>query len=229
MLVKKDEFRFEIILDCCKTFNEFKEAVELINSERKNYGFVKVRCLYKKPTQVYLRQKYREVTEVSVKFFTGLNTGSLCYTATGRKGHPVEYMKFGEIDKLVLMSSKSPEKIAENEKRLNSFWKRVQRERYDAATWSNLDKDSFGNSNYRFYDITKVFSSWEVEEISKAFEEKKKFGFREYRTKRDFSVSGEMREDGIYRAWFSSEYSGCGNGDYYLLLNPRIAVFYEKD
>ena len=42
-------------------------------------------------------------------------------------------------------------------------------------------------------------------------------------------VTRKIGKDGVFRAWFSSEYKGCGNGDYYLLINPTQAIFVEKD
>lgn len=44
--------------------------------------------------------------------------------------------------------------------------------------------------------------------------------------KRDFSIEISKEKD---FAWFSSEYSGCGNGDYYYLINPTTVLFIEKD
>jgi hypothetical protein len=38
-----------------------------------------------------------------------------------------------------------------------------------------------------------------------------------------------MCEDGVFRAWYSSEYAGCGNGQYYILINPHYASFMEPD
>lgn len=47
---------------------------------------------------------------------------------------------------------------------------------------------------------------------------------------RDLSLSIERSEkDGLLRAWFSSEFKGYGNGDYYLLINPTTAIFCERD
>jgi hypothetical protein len=46
---------------------------------------------------------------------------------------------------------------------------------------------------------------------------------------RDLSISCEINNDGLYRAYFSSEFKGCLNGDYFLLLNPNKAIYYERD
>ena len=56
--------------------------------------------------------------------------------------------------------------------------------------------------------------------------------FSEYwRGSYDYHVSGQLSEDGTnYRASFSAEYKGCGNGHYYLMLNPTgNCIFCEDD
>lgn len=50
-----------------------------------------------------------------------------------------------------------------------------------------------------------------------------------WRSNYDVSVSGSTGKDGIYKAWLSLEYKGCGNGHYYLLINENSAVFAEDD
>lgn len=45
----------------------------------------------------------------------------------------------------------------------------------------------------------------------------------------DVTVEGKMSSDGIYRAWLSLEYRGCGNGHYYFLINENTAIFAEDD
>ena len=80
--------------------------------------------------------------------------------------------------------------------------------------------------------ITKHLSLTERLQLKRAFENKERFSWRKYtyhRSGRDLSISTEIGEDGKFRAYFSSEYAGCGNGDYWLLLNPTTAIFYETD
>ncbi len=45
----------------------------------------------------------------------------------------------------------------------------------------------------------------------------------------DYRVSAEIGDDGVYRAWLSQEYKGCGNGHYWDLINPTHAIFGEDD
>lgn len=112
--------------------------------------------------------------------------------------------------------------------------------RYDSFVWSNLetkDNSEFRNRPYyRLYDIRKIFSENIIELIERAFRNKTDFHHSQSGGKdtintnrRDYSVELKLGEDGIFRAWFSSEYAGCGNGDYYLLLSPTTAVFSETD
>lgn len=234
MKVVKEEFRLEVVLEKGNTylerFNEFKEAIKLIENERGNYGYPrKILCIYSEPAEIYSRRKIRTVTQAEVNFFTSSRTGQLCYRTTSRTGYHIENMSFEKVEKLVLIHPNCPEEVKKREKQEESFWKRVQREKYDENTWSNLKKGSFFPSQFKFINITKIFSPWEIEQIERAFKEKSKFNYYREGVKRDFTINGEMCQDGIYRAWYSSEYSGCGNGDYYLLLNPRIAVFCEHD
>jgi len=67
-----------------------------------------------------------------------------------------------------------------------------------------------------------------VANIKKHLDKKENFNYA-WRSTYDVSVSGKLCEDGVYRAWFSLEFRGCGNGHYYLLVNENQAVFYEND
>lgn len=77
--------------------------------------------------------------------------------------------------------------------------------------------------------ITSKFSDSVLKEIKKAFDEGKPYSYKEYGEKRDKSVEISIGKDGLLRAWYSSEFAGCGNGSYYLLLNPTTAAFREDD
>jgi hypothetical protein len=74
-----------------------------------------------------------------------------------------------------------------------------------------------------------------VKQLTKAFEDKAEFSWTRLSNStsmnigRDLRISARQDADGVYRAWLSSEYPGCGNGDYYLLISPTRAVYNEKD
>jgi len=101
--------------------------------------------------------------------------------------------------------------------------------RYDKQTWSNIRANEFVNHNRaQFMNITRCFHKDELDKIKKAFENKEEIYINRDGVKRDFSVSTKF-ENGIFKAFFNSEFHGCGNGSYYLLLNPTTAIYYEDD
>ena len=74
-----------------------------------------------------------------------------------------------------------------------------------------------------------VFPKWVLDNINDSIENKKDFSYGISGTRRDRRVSISIGEDGNLRAWYSSEYAGCGNGAYYLLINSKTAIFAEFD
>lgn len=79
--------------------------------------------------------------------------------------------------------------------------------------------------------ISSVFDKWErnkeMEKIKNAIEnggDYKWFKKAKGHQGRDLSISVENGN-----AWFTSEFPDCGNGDYWLLINPKVAVFCERD
>lgn len=64
--------------------------------------------------------------------------------------------------------------------------------------------------------------------ITKAMDKKEWFSFH-WTSNYDYHASGEFGGDGLYRAWLSQEFKGCGNGHYWLLLNGNNAIFCEDD
>lgn len=69
-----------------------------------------------------------------------------------------------------------------------------------------------------------------VSQIREAFEKKTSGEWLHTGIQRDMSIETRYDADtDNFRAWFSSEYAGCGNGDYYIMINPTVAVFVETD
>jgi hypothetical protein len=107
----------------------------------------------------------------------------------------------------------------------------VLNKRYDNQTWTSIREKNFNGEfdpPITFRKITRDFYKSDLIRIEAAFKLKKEISVRKYGTKRDFSVETKL-VNGEFKAWFSSEYAGCGNGDYYILLNPKTAVFVEND
>lgn len=231
--VAESDFQLEIVFNPNFSFDDFKEAALFMEEKRAKYGYVKVKVVFNKHARIYYRKKYREVKEVDLEFFVGGKSEELCYTTTGRSGYYVyNHMDWQSVERMILIHKNHPDKKREQEVHKDKLFKRILNARFDEQTWSNLKKEDFSETKHPFYYIDKVFDPWEMEQIKKAFEEKASFRITKRASSprgRDFRAEGKMCDDGIYRAWFSSEYAGCANGDYYLLLNPRVAVFYERD
>lgn len=169
------------------------------------------------------RDRYNEplLESMTVKFFE--SDGSLCYTFHSRSGYYLSYIDF---KKIINISFSIP---LDDEKDKKDKITKILNRRYDSNTWSNLNYDSVKYNEKTIINIKPKFPSYVIEQLKEAFEHKINYSYTKYGTKRDLSVQTKLCDDGIFRAWFSSEYSGCGNGQYYLLLNPTTASFCEWD
>lgn len=81
-------------------------------------------------------------------------------------------------------------------------------------------------TNYPGYAIDHI-----LREIRQAFDNKKDYNWSDQaksNSGRDLSIRIKAEGESI-KAWYSSEYHNCGNGDYYLLVNPTTAIFCETD
>ena len=109
----------------------------------------------------------------------------------------------------------------------------VLNRRYDAQTWKGLSiKEMSYNapSTPKVKYINSYFTKEELAEIKAAFENKTNIRIEKKGTRRDITVSTTwLPKEQIFKASFQSEFSGTANGDYYLLMNPTLAVFYESD
>jgi hypothetical protein len=82
-------------------------------------------------------------------------------------------------------------------------------------------------SKFRKYDQKML-----AEQVQAAFDGAHEFHHRQLTDKpsgRDLTIRIYKNADGTINACFDSEYMGCGNGDYWLYLNPTTAVFGERD
>jgi len=97
-------------------------------------------------------------------------------------------------------------------------------------------RNHFMDSPFNPVYFIKKFPRWRQKEIAeavkKAIETKTKYTttyYTQHHSGRDLKIEISLCSDGELRAWFSSEYMNCGNGDYYLILNENVAMFCEKD
>lgn len=115
-------------------------------------------------------------------------------------------------------------------------WDSLKKEMEDVIEKGGCEKDSDFHYHFtkklNFKNITQYLSFNEQQNLKRAFENKKEYHWNRetyHHAGRDLTISVELHSDGILRAYFSSEYMGWGNGDYWLLLNPTTAIFYETD
>lgn len=236
--LKETEYELELVFQTGYSYEEFKEAAMLMDNKRSEYGYAKPKVIFKNESRVYIGKKYKELKELSCYFFVGNKTDELCYSQRGRTGyHVFGCFPWRNVEKIVLIHRDRPDKKEERKSDREKLMKRVLNARFDEKTWSNLTEDSLPEARKNFYYIKNVFDEYDMARIQKAFENKEEFNIQKDDTwkmrrkgnGRHYSASGKMCDDGVYRAWFSSEFAGCANGDYYLLLNPQVAVFCERD
>jgi len=113
-------------------------------------------------------------------------------------------------------------------------WIDIQEDMKRIINGGDIDQDFEwhfkGKLNFR--NISSLLNTHEKKRLKEAFENKTEYQWHRntyHHRGRDLSLSTKLCDDGKFMAWFSSEYMGCGNGDYYLLINPTTAIFYETD
>lgn len=157
--------------------------------------------------------------------------GYLCHTTSSRTGF---FFDTADIRRLV---SIEPVQHAEQVEKVRKLANRIHPNAWDDLKTKLQTSPGEYHANYG-YTVTSMigkFPDYVIENIKKAFEEKSNYShdaggyYRERKTGRDLKVECKLCDDGIFRAWFSSEFPGCANGDYWLLLNPTTAAFKERD
>lgn len=202
---------------------EVKQAVEALKAHSEFKGGGKFVVTFSEEVRVR-RDRFNELdaSEIEVNFFTSGN-GTFAYTFHRRSGYPLSRLDYGKITSVLYRVAKD----AEQEQK--EVIEKILKRRYDDQTWSHLTPDSLLHQQTTIVNIKKKFPDYVIKELQEAFENKTKYSYTKYGSKRDLRVSTQVGEDGIFRAWFSSEFAGCGNGQYYILLNPTTASFCEWD
>ena len=186
-------------------------------------------------TLQYNRRKRETKLVHTFRLFLDKTSGRLCNSLTGRSGW---LLTDNEISRLTSIEP-------EPEKDLLSMVKKLAN-RIHPNVWGDLktklqtDPGSYlSNYGYTVTSISGKFPDYVLDNIRQAFKGKSNYSYdaggyyyrngKEKKTGRDLKVECKLCEDGIYRAWFYSEYPGCANGDYWLLINPTTAAFKETD
>lgn len=160
--------------------------------------------------------------------------GELCYTSRGRTGFAFTQ---DQLDNLVAIHPVLPPTTEEMHKKIRQWAGRIH-----PNAWSDLKSKMLADPQHYIdncelveTNICSKFDWDDIEKIRQAFENKTTFSVRKdsssdnERIGRDLKAEGRVCDDGIFRAWFSSEFPGCLNGDYWLLINPTTAIFKERD
>lgn len=205
------------------------KQLEAVMSKDPAYPSQKIHVNFSAPTAVVVKRKMKHVISMDVRFFEGRHSGALCYTTHRRSGYRLEELDYSRI------SSMSIRRRSEIDKEQLRFVQGVLK-RIHPNAWHDLREKltqrpeeyiQYGNATVYMKDM---FGESVCEQIRYAFETMTNFEAGLSNKARDRSISIRREPNGNFvRAWFSSEYSGCGNGAYYLLINPDVATFREYD
>ena len=174
------------------------------------------------------RHHVQEVNELKhVKFFTASGSNDLAYTVWRRHGFMLWDLPIWHLRSVI-----AEYEATEDEQRACRLQEIVAiQRRIHPNAWDDLRNDPPESllDKGRAFSIKSKFPDYVIDELREAFEQKKEFHAQAGRGRRHLSIEAKVCPDGVYRAWFSSEYWGCGNGCYYLLINPTTAAFGEYD
>lgn len=181
--------------------------------------------------QINRRHKTAEKPVHEFRLFT-TKSGMLCHTNTARTGFPFDA---DDLYHLVSIEPVPDKDMVEKIRNLAN--------RFYPGVWEDLKakvlatpNEYLQNYGYTVTNISGKFPDYVIANIKTAFAEKSNYTYdagggwnSTKKTGRDLKVECKLCDDTIYRAWFSSEYPGCANGDYWLLVNPTTAIFKERD
>jgi hypothetical protein len=202
--------------------------------EEKDAGYSgKFIITFKRPVQL-IQNRYHKKTFTSVKLKLFFSGNMLCYTFYSRTGYSL-FRQINADDIVSIEKAPSVDKKANRLKQAQSLLRRI-----DTRCWDDIRNrtpeqisEEFCDSNLIPFNFIKRFRPHIQHHLKNqlidAFENRKPFYYVQNGTKRDLSIETKVGNDGVFRAWFSSEYAGCLNGDYYLVISPTQAIYYERD
>lgn len=209
----------------------WKALKEKLRTEKDLYES-KYILTFSKPVTLRVNQRKTVETEkAKVKLFIS-TTGNFCYSFTKRNGY--QFLT-SQIECLSSIAAVLPEETrAEKLKLVKSFANRIHpnawadlREEINADPGKVLDR-----KGAMVTSIRSKFPDYVITQLKEAFEKKGQYSYNQHASGnkgRSLRLETKLCDDGIFRAWFSSEYPGCANGDYWILINPTTAIFMEKD
>lgn len=200
----------------------------------------KVYIFFSEPVRVRINKrnvKYK--SDMEVKLFVS-DENILAYTYHKRTGFAFEYNWIDKIKEVVVPDKETEDKINEKinkDKKINQLINLMKKTK--DYVWPEVQNEVLSGEykiivnhytkNIKTANIKKIFSKTDYNRIKDAIENKKNMSVRTSTSKRDHSIEIKVLDDGTVRGWYSSEYSGMLNGDYYLLLTPEKALYVETD
>lgn len=226
--------KIEIVPTSEKTIKEV--VVNAINEMQADirsddYPYQKLLVTFKNPVSImHAANKTKKETKIALSFFTSASN-ALCYSCRSHPRHGY-HVTLDMLDNMESIEIFTEDEMC-SEKKVRQFVGK-----FHPNLWQNIVNELNADptlmktkyyGNFATTSITSKFPKFVLTELKNAIENRKDYSYNTYGTKRDLSVQTKLCEDGIFRAWFSSEFSGCGNGTYYLLINPTTAAFKEDD
>lgn len=217
------------------TYQEFSATLSQLKSGDYRWFLV----TFDKPTEVIMNRRGETKTMITLRTAFFESNGIWYFARTGRKGFDCRYY-FPVANVASIRIITDEEKYEARKSKMMSMLNKMHPNVWDDIKQEIRDKVADGgktfmrDSDLKPRNITKLFSSSVIDAIKYAFENKTPYSYHDYKgatkgSKREYSVEMRVCDDGIFRAWFSSEFVGCGNGDYYILINPTTAIFCETD
>ena len=172
-----------------------------------------------------------------IGFFVSSN-GVICYMTSRQKRRGYVFPIYNNIKSIDEVIIKQPT-IKGNAKTLfnrthKNAWSELRKEWEGISNGDEITQDFkwhfCGKLNFR--NISSEMSPTQRAMLKDAFETNSSYKWNRRANApqgRDLSIEARLCDDGVFRAWFSSEFPGCLNGDYYLLINPTTAIYYERD
>jgi len=172
----------------------------------------------------------------NIKFFISTN-GCICYHVRNQKRYGYHFPCYDKIKNITEHLPKVYNNVSNAKTILKKIhpnaWNNIKEEMKKVIDGESVqDFEWHFTGKLKFRNVSSLLSDYERKRLKESFENKISFGWHQnthHHSGRDLSISVEIGEDNELRAYFSSEFMGCGNGDYWLLLNPTTAIYYERD
>lgn len=191
----------------------------------------RLRVCFNRPVEIATARRRKVRGEVLDVEFWVSSQGRLCYSRrrNRRTGYAVsDYFPFNEAYQISLIPKGNEDalKLRQVQNLAGLIY---------PGTWPGLAQDlqqtpeKYTHHHPLRVNITRKFPPHVIENLRQAFAERREYRYSLSGRKRDLTVSVQINDRGEVRGYFSSEFAGTGNGQYWLLVNPETAILQEED